>query len=83
MPSVTKIKHPEVMKCPIKYEECLCITCEWNSEFQYHNRPEECQLKRWFKSPCDCNMPTAQCDGYEISEISKEMVTNANTNRNN
>ena len=27
MPTITKIKYPEIIKCDKNNEECLCLTC--------------------------------------------------------
>ena len=77
MPTVTKIKHPEVKICLMtpELEECLCRTCEkwvsWSQIWKWKNEiPKECKRNCLHNNIHNCYEPTKKCEIY----------TNANNN---
>ena len=72
MPSITKIKIPEIEECHRTKEECLCVTCRWFSGSHTKEcEKKRCRLKIEKQRICKgnvvriCKGNVVQCKSYE------------------
>ena len=81
MPSLTKIKYPDIKKCNFYGEECLCVTCELLYINPIFPRSKECTDKKCHRTSNqnkrNCKEPVCQCNSYKGGYINLLVIAKA------